>query len=122
MGGAVARGLGQKPRAQLMGLGEAGRICHMSEATVTHLPDPSGFSDDPLTDLVREGGGRGADSGPVVLVLSSRISSSPVSAKSRQSRSSRFGATISARRRPPEAQPSIVQALRIRAKHCCQGA
>ena len=27
----------------------------MSEATITHLPDPSGFSTDPLTDLVRDG-------------------------------------------------------------------
>lgn len=27
----------------------------MSEATITHLPDPSGFSADPLTDLVRDG-------------------------------------------------------------------
>ncbi len=27
----------------------------MSDATITHLPDPSGFSADPLTDLVRDG-------------------------------------------------------------------
>lgn len=27
----------------------------MSEATITDLPDPSGFSSDPLTDLVRDG-------------------------------------------------------------------
>ena len=27
----------------------------MSGSTITHLPDPSGFSSDPLTDLVRDG-------------------------------------------------------------------
>ena len=30
-------------------------ICHMSETTISTLPDPSGFSPDPLTDLIREG-------------------------------------------------------------------
>ena len=30
-------------------------ICHMSEATITPLPDPSGFASDPLTELVRDG-------------------------------------------------------------------
>jgi hypothetical protein len=27
----------------------------MSETTISTLPDPSGFSPDPLTDLIREG-------------------------------------------------------------------
>ena len=30
-------------------------ICHMSETTIATLPDPSGFSPDPLTDLIRNG-------------------------------------------------------------------
>lgn len=30
-------------------------ICHMSEATITQLPDPLGFASDPLTELVRSG-------------------------------------------------------------------
>ena len=30
-------------------------ICHMSDATITQLPDPTGFASDPLTDLVRDG-------------------------------------------------------------------
>ena len=30
-------------------------ICHMSEATITPLRDPSGFALDPLTELVRNG-------------------------------------------------------------------
>ena len=30
-------------------------ICYMSETTISTLPDPSGFSPDPLTDLIREG-------------------------------------------------------------------
>ena len=30
-------------------------ICHMSETTITKLPDPSGFSPDPLTDVIRDG-------------------------------------------------------------------
>jgi transposase-like protein len=30
-------------------------ICHMSEATITQLPDPLGFAPDPLTELVRNG-------------------------------------------------------------------
>jgi transposase-like protein len=30
-------------------------ICHMSETTIATLPDPSGFSPDPLTDLIRDG-------------------------------------------------------------------
>jgi len=30
-------------------------ICHMSEATIRQLPNPSGFGSDPLTELVREG-------------------------------------------------------------------
>jgi transposase-like protein len=30
-------------------------ICHMSEATITQLPDPLGFALDPLTELVRDG-------------------------------------------------------------------
>lgn len=30
-------------------------ICHMSETTIAALPDPSGFSPDPLTDLIRHG-------------------------------------------------------------------
>ena len=31
------------------------RICHMSETTITQLPDPSGFSADPFTDVIRDG-------------------------------------------------------------------
>jgi transposase-like protein len=31
------------------------RICHMSETTITNLPNPSGFSPDPLTDVIRDG-------------------------------------------------------------------
>lgn len=31
------------------------RICHMSETTITQLPDPPGFSSDPFTDLLRDG-------------------------------------------------------------------
>ena len=27
----------------------------MSETTITHLPDPSGFSADPFTDVIRDG-------------------------------------------------------------------
>ena len=30
-------------------------ICHMSETTITQLPDPSGFSADPFTDIIRDG-------------------------------------------------------------------
>ena len=30
-------------------------ICHMSETTITHLPDPSGFSADAFTDVIRDG-------------------------------------------------------------------
>lgn len=30
-------------------------ICHMKEAIITALPDPNGFSTDPLTDLIRSG-------------------------------------------------------------------
>lgn len=30
-------------------------IRHMSETTIATLPDPSGFSLDPLTDLIRQG-------------------------------------------------------------------
>jgi hypothetical protein len=30
-------------------------ICHMSEDTITPLPDPSGFSPDPLTGVIRDG-------------------------------------------------------------------
>ena len=30
-------------------------ICHMREDTITALPDPNGFSADPLTDLIRSG-------------------------------------------------------------------
>ena len=30
-------------------------ICHMQENTITPLPDPSGFSPDPLTDVIRDG-------------------------------------------------------------------
>ena len=28
-------------------------ICHMTKTTITTLPDPSGFSPDPLTDILR---------------------------------------------------------------------
>ncbi len=34
---------------------ERSNICRMSETTISTLPDPSGFSPDPLTDLIREG-------------------------------------------------------------------
>ena len=27
----------------------------MSETTITHLPDPSGFSADPFTDVIHDG-------------------------------------------------------------------
>jgi putative transposase len=30
-------------------------ICHMSEDTIAKLPDPSGISPDPLTDVIRSG-------------------------------------------------------------------
>jgi len=30
-------------------------ICHMQENTITQLPDPSGFSADPFTDVIRDG-------------------------------------------------------------------
>ena len=30
-------------------------ICHMTRDTITTLPDPNGFSADPLTDLIRSG-------------------------------------------------------------------
>lgn len=30
-------------------------ICHMSETTITQLPDPSGFSSDPFTEVLRNG-------------------------------------------------------------------
>ena len=30
-------------------------ICHMSEPTITRLPDPSGFSPDSLTGVIRGG-------------------------------------------------------------------
>lgn len=30
-------------------------ICHMTSSTITELPDPSGFSPDPLTDILRSG-------------------------------------------------------------------
>lgn len=30
-------------------------ICHMSDTTITKLPDPSGISPDPLTDVIRSG-------------------------------------------------------------------
>ena len=30
-------------------------ICHMSDDTITKLPDPSGISPDPLTDVIRSG-------------------------------------------------------------------
>lgn len=30
-------------------------ICHMQKTTITQLPDPSGFSADPFTDIIREG-------------------------------------------------------------------
>jgi len=33
-------------------------ICHMTETTITPLPDPSGFSPDPLTDILRSGARR----------------------------------------------------------------
>jgi transposase-like protein len=37
--------------------GEKG-ICHMTKTTITPLPDPSGFSPDPLTDILRSGARR----------------------------------------------------------------
>jgi putative transposase len=33
-------------------------ICHMTKATITQLPDPSGFSPDPLTEVLRSGARR----------------------------------------------------------------
>jgi len=30
-------------------------ICHMQENTITQLPDPSGFTPDPFTDVIRDG-------------------------------------------------------------------
>jgi len=33
-------------------------ICHMTKDTMTALPDPNGFSADPLTDLIRSGARR----------------------------------------------------------------
>ncbi len=33
-------------------------ICHMTKATITQLPDPSGFSPDPLTEVLRTGARR----------------------------------------------------------------
>ena len=30
-------------------------ICHIAETTITMLPDPSGFSSDALTDVIRDG-------------------------------------------------------------------
>lgn len=30
-------------------------ICHMTTPTITKLPDPSGFSPDPLTEILRVG-------------------------------------------------------------------
>ncbi len=33
-------------------------ICHMSDDTITELPDPSGISPDPLTDVIRDGARR----------------------------------------------------------------
>ena len=30
-------------------------ICHMSKTTITKLPDPAGFSPDPLSDVIRGG-------------------------------------------------------------------
>ena len=30
-------------------------ICHMQETTITQLSDPSGFSSDPFTDVLRDG-------------------------------------------------------------------
>ena len=30
-------------------------ICHMSETTITQLPDPSGSGSDPFTDILRDG-------------------------------------------------------------------
>src|SRR5690554_5197817 len=33
-------------------------ICHMTNATITMLPDPSGFSPDPLTEVLRSGARR----------------------------------------------------------------
>ncbi len=33
-------------------------ICHMTKTTITKLPDPSGFSPDPLTEVLRSGARR----------------------------------------------------------------
>jgi len=33
-------------------------ICHMTKATITGLPDPSGFWSDPPTDILRSGARR----------------------------------------------------------------
>ncbi len=33
-------------------------ICHMTKATITELPDPSGFSPDPLSEVLRSGARR----------------------------------------------------------------
>jgi putative transposase len=30
-------------------------ICHMSETTITQLPDPKGFTSDPFTNVLRDG-------------------------------------------------------------------
>ena len=30
-------------------------ICHMADDTITKLPDPSGISPDPLTEVIRDG-------------------------------------------------------------------
>lgn len=30
-------------------------ICHISETTITKLPDSSGFGSDPFTDVLRDG-------------------------------------------------------------------
>jgi len=37
---------------------EEKRICHMTKSTITPLPDPTGFSPDPLTDILRSGARR----------------------------------------------------------------
>lgn len=37
---------------------EEKRICHMTKPTITPLPDPTGFSPDPLTDILRSGARR----------------------------------------------------------------
>ena len=33
-------------------------ICHMAKSTITPLPDPTRFSPDPLTDILRSGARR----------------------------------------------------------------